>query len=213
MGNSICRKKKNSMNKYVKNGVVIALATLMLSATGTAYADSNDDDDDKKIVYVPVPGPTVYVPVPGPIQYVNVPGPVQYVNVPGPTVTIEKEKIVEKVVTKEVVKKQIETSIYFKPTSANLTSASRAILDKFIKRANANGIKSFDITGYTDSSGGVKGSFELSLQRSIAVRNYISKRVDGAEFNTVGAGISSLHDNDDSLGRQLNRRVDILANN
>lgn len=218
------------MINYKKVSVVIAATLTALSFAGVAHADDTNttSSNDTKIVYVPVPGPiqyvnvpvpgpTVYVPVPGPVQYVNVPGPVQYVNVPGPTVTttitVEKEKVVEKIVKQEIIKNETETSVYFDTSSAKLTYGSRVILDKFIKKAKEKKLTNFDISGYTDSRGGVKGSFDLALNRAESVKKYIAKQIPNAKFNTAGYGISWSYKNNSVIGLQLNRRADIVGSN
>ncbi|MCS7177109.1 MAG: OmpA family protein [Candidatus Kapabacteria bacterium] len=68
------------------------------------------------------------------------------------------------------------------------------------------------IVGYTDRIGEEQYNQELSLRRAQRVRDFLSARVPGAQYEVAGYGESLLlFDNNDPIGRQLCRTVQITV--
>ena len=69
------------------------------------------------------------------------------------------------------------------------------------------------IKGHTDSGGKAEYNMELSLKRAGAVREYLKKcRISGLRLKIIGCGEKiSIADNATPVGRQKNRRVEILV--
>jgi len=68
------------------------------------------------------------------------------------------------------------------------------------------------VVGYTDNQGSEAVNDPLSLARAHSVAKYIqSKGVDGSRITVEGRGEKQpMISNDQSLGRALNRRVEIV---
>jgi outer membrane protein OmpA-like peptidoglycan-associated protein len=71
----------------------------------------------------------------------------------------------------------------------------------------------FQVEGYTDSSGSEDENRKLSTQRAHAVADRLaSEGIDAARISAVGRGESNpVADNDTSAGRASNRRVEIVV--
>lgn len=105
-----------------------------------------------------------------------------------------------------------ESDVLFAVNSATLNSQSRSALNEaaavmvdFPKTAIVS-------QGHTDSSGGEEHNQALSERRSQSVANYlIGQGLDSARIVSLGYGESHpIASNDNSNGRSLNRRVDLL---
>jgi outer membrane protein OmpA-like peptidoglycan-associated protein len=71
------------------------------------------------------------------------------------------------------------------------------------------------IDGFTDSVGSQSSNLDLSQRRADAVRSaLIGRGVDPSRIGAQGYGESfPVADNNDSGGRQLNRRVEVVIGN
>jgi outer membrane protein OmpA-like peptidoglycan-associated protein len=71
-----------------------------------------------------------------------------------------------------------------------------------------------EIDGYTDNTGTAEFNQQLSEERAAAVRNYISQQgVPAGSISTHGFGEDNpVASNDNSAGRQQNRRVELVVN-
>ncbi|TDH20053.1 OmpA family protein [Segetibacter sp. 3557_3] len=104
------------------------------------------------------------------------------------------------------------TIVHFDFNSSVLTRETREVLNDLIASRN---IRSLGIFGHTDQMGSDPYNEWLSLKRARAVKDYLVSR--GVKENMIGVvrgfGAERLISNqDDSLSRQLNRRV-VLMNN
>ena len=71
------------------------------------------------------------------------------------------------------------------------------------------------IEGHTDNTGTATGNQALSERRAAAVRQYLidTFKIDGGRLNSAGFGATRpVASNDTPVGRQNNRRVDLVKN-
>ncbi len=100
--------------------------------------------------------------------------------------------------------------ISFDPGSAELDSASAAVLDALSKALkNCNGVK-IEIAGHTDAQGSATGNLALSQARAEAVMVALQGRqVDVSGMRAVGYGEGvPIADNGKEDGREANRRIE-----
>lgn len=102
--------------------------------------------------------------------------------------------------------------VLFATGQAKLNSRATGSLDKLVTFLKENPDRSISIEGHTDSVGADQYNQVLSERRAIAVKNAIVDQ--GIELNRVSArgyGESTpITSNDTALGRQQNRRVEIV---
>lgn len=104
--------------------------------------------------------------------------------------------------------------IVFTATTANLTPASLAVLDKFATVFDALPDARYTIEGHTDSAGSAASNLTLSKSRADAVRAYLVDVVGGpaSAFSTVGYGETlPIASNATANGRAMNRRIEIIV--
>lgn len=100
-------------------------------------------------------------------------------------------------------------TVYFDFNSFTLNNETRNILNKFIASGKATSVAFF---GHTDQMGSTEFNEWLSIQRALAVRDYLMSK--GLKQNNIsvlrGFGAERLiTDQPDSASRRLNRRVTI----
>lgn len=109
-----------------------------------------------------------------------------------------------------------ESIVRFAFDSSDLTSESKANLDKLAKVLMDNPDTNINIYGYTDSVGKDAYNLKLSERRANSVKNYLSMAgVAIPRMNTMGMGKADpVASNDTDAGRAQNRRVEfaITAN-
>ena len=108
-------------------------------------------------------------------------------------------------------------NIYFKLESADLSDASKEVLDELIVELKANPDWHVNSVGHTDNTGSVKYNNLLSVLRAEAVKTYLYNR--GVEFKRLhayGMGAEqpvaenlAADGSDNPTGRAANRRVEI----
>lgn len=96
----------------------------------------------------------------------------------------------------------------FDTTSADLDPAGRSALERMAEVINDYRKTAVVVQGHTDASGGR----ELSERRADSVRRYLVRRgVEPGRISAVGYGDDApVASNQTELGRQRNRRVDVL---
>lgn len=113
---------------------------------------------------------------------------------------------------------QESTSVTFRINSAILSPEAKRQLDDLATKALASNGYMIEISGHTDSTGGVAKNMRLSRDRAESVVEYltVAHHIPARRFITpMGYGKSdAVADNSTSAGRAQNRRVDvkILAN-
>ena len=93
----------------------------------------------------------------------------------------------------------------------NLVFTFNPLLKELAEHLNKTKWKSLKIIEHTDNQGSAKDNGDLSLQRAIAIKNYLLKKgISKGEFNCIGLGETQpLLSNDTAEGRETNRRVEI----
>ncbi len=110
--------------------------------------------------------------------------------------------------------KSLIRNIYFDYASAVIKDESEPILLRILHLMNSNPTLEIEIHGHTDNLGSKKTNQELSEQRALAVGRWlVSNGVAASRLSTKGFGESvPLASNDDEkMGRELNRRIEIVV--
>jgi outer membrane protein OmpA-like peptidoglycan-associated protein len=102
--------------------------------------------------------------------------------------------------------------VQFATGTANLNVPARESLARFSGIVASYPDLAFVIEGHTDSTGSDATNNELSLQRALAVRDYlIGQGVSASRIDVAGYGSSRpVGDNSTTQGRARNRRVEIV---
>jgi len=102
--------------------------------------------------------------------------------------------------------------VLFDTGRAELKSGASRTLDQLTQFLTEHPDRRVQIDGFTDSVGTDSYNEELSQRRANAVREaLISRGIDSSRIGTEGYGKSyPVADNNDSGGRQLNRRVEVV---
>ena len=100
-------------------------------------------------------------------------------------------------------------NVNFTSAGANLTPASRPVLDKIATAILATPNSRWEVGGYTDNRGAAAANRRLSQRRAQSVVAYlISKGVPAGQLTAVGYGPANpLQPNTTARGRAANRRV------
>lgn len=100
--------------------------------------------------------------------------------------------------------------IRFRLSSAEIGTASYAMLDRLVEFASDCPQTSIEVTGHTDDTGNAHSNQELSMRRARAVADYLLRHgVAERKLIVRGAGSSEpLADNATKLGRKKNRRIE-----
>jgi outer membrane protein OmpA-like peptidoglycan-associated protein len=121
-------------------------------------------------------------------------------------------------VTRIVTIKKVDTliipDIFFNTASYELSPKSYNVLDSFGIRLAAATIDSVVMEGHTDSVGKLAYNTELSLNRALSVKAYVSGQVPGIEDKVIARGyafVRPVASNKTPAGRQKNRRVEIFV--
>lgn len=106
-------------------------------------------------------------------------------------------------------------NIHFESGSDELKSESFQPLIKISEILKNNPSALIFIEGHTDNTGSDSLNSSLSLRRALAVKNFLSEKgINTERITATGYGDSfPLDSNDHSMGRQLNRRVEIKISN
>ena len=104
-------------------------------------------------------------------------------------------------------------SVFFRSNEAVLLPEAQARLGEVADALMATKEMSILIEGHTDSQGSDAHNLELSQQRAIVVRNFLTSRgYDATRVRAVGIGEARpVADNNSPEGRANNRRVEIIV--
>jgi outer membrane protein OmpA-like peptidoglycan-associated protein len=102
--------------------------------------------------------------------------------------------------------------VLFETGKADLLAGATANLDKLVEFLNEYEEKTVLIEGHTDSRGSDSFNLTLSQQRADSVRAYLTSRGIGSQrLSASGKGESTpVASNESSVGRQQNRRVEVV---
>lgn len=107
----------------------------------------------------------------------------------------------------------IEAALFFEPDQSTLSDADKKALDKLASDAMQTQNYMIEIAGYASSTGTKELNQKLSDQRAATVAQYL-RNTDNVPMRRIlaPAGYGASHaaaPNSDSLGRDINRRVDV----
>ncbi|MBI9108604.1 MAG: OmpA family protein [Spirochaetales bacterium] len=108
----------------------------------------------------------------------------------------------------------ITNQIQFAPNTAEMTSEAIPELEKAASLIKSQRKKSILITGHTAAVGTPDAMYRLSIDRALAVKNYLVENgINESSLEIVGfGGEKPIADNDTPEGRALNRRVEFHFN-
>ncbi|MFN4216221.1 MAG: OmpA family protein [Brevinematales bacterium] len=103
-------------------------------------------------------------------------------------------------------------SIEFEFGKATLKSAKMPILDRLAQILKKYSAYEIEVHGHTDNIGSEQRNLELSLQRAMAVKDYLVKKgIPARRMTTKGFGFQyPIADNGTEEGRRKNRRVEFI---
>lgn len=106
--------------------------------------------------------------------------------------------------------KVILQNIYFDFNESVLLQASYKELNELLNFLTSNPAIHVEIVGHTDNFGSADYNMALSLERALAVANYLTERgINSNRIIAVGKGsIQPIVENDSEVGRAKNRRVE-----
>ncbi|GEM_PF-3281204 len=104
-------------------------------------------------------------------------------------------------------------SVYFGKGQSGLTVEQKSQLLEVAKKLKDNPNVKLELHGYTDSVGKAATNRRLSVRRAGVIKNYLVENgIDAARISIIGHGESHPRgDNRTRRGRNMNRRVDIVA--
>jgi OmpA-OmpF porin, OOP family len=110
---------------------------------------------------------------------------------------------------KAIIKLAIQ-NVSFTSSTAELTMASKGILDQLADVLRNNPAYSCDISGHTDATGGAELNMELSKKRAKSCYDYlVLQGIDEKRLSHQGYGLTRpVGDNKTAGGRKANRRVE-----
>lgn len=104
--------------------------------------------------------------------------------------------------------------IFFATASYQLSPKSYRLLDSFSNQLGKFKVDSLVIEGHTDSVGKLAYNQELSINRALAVQEYIEDKLPPGKINFTTRGYAFLkpvRSNKTPAGRQQNRRVEVYV--
>lgn len=105
--------------------------------------------------------------------------------------------------------------VLFATGSAELQGNANRNLDKLVAFLNQYPERRVQIEGHTDNVGSAEYNQGLSLRRAEAVSAYLRQQgIDSQRLSSSGIGMAQpIANNDNEMGRQQNRRVEIIIEN
>lgn len=110
-----------------------------------------------------------------------------------------------------VARIELEQTVHYATDQAALIPDVATRLKEFIESLDPDSNYLIYIEGHTDSSGSAAYNMELSIQRANSIADFLEKYgLDRAKMEIVGYGEElPITNNDDRMGRALNRRVEL----
>lgn len=109
------------------------------------------------------------------------------------------------------IRLQLPGNITFATDSASISQNFHPVLNDVAKVLKKYEKTTMMVEGHTDSTGSAEHNQQLSLNRAMAVRNYlVGNDIDQRRLTTYGYGESQpIADNNTASGREQNRRVEL----
>jgi outer membrane protein OmpA-like peptidoglycan-associated protein len=112
-----------------------------------------------------------------------------------------------------VVDTLIIPDILFETNSSKINKSFSKQLDNILNRISIKTYRQIEVIGHTDNEGSDKYNQHLSINRAIAIRDYIASKnlFNVKDVQAKGLGESQPRSsNKTTAGRQQNRRVEII---
>lgn len=108
---------------------------------------------------------------------------------------------------------EIRSRLVFDRAGAELTFDAKKALDKLVDAMNRYPRPVLEISGHTDDRGDQQTNAQLSLDRAIAVQEYLERSgINPVRLRALGLGESSpIASNNTEIGMKQNRRVEFVA--
>ncbi|MFZ4398986.1 MAG: OmpA family protein [Bacteroidales bacterium] len=102
-------------------------------------------------------------------------------------------------------------NVFFDTGKASLRTESFSALNDLFDALKLKSTMVIEISGHTDNVGNKTANLQLSEQRAISVKNYLTKKgIDGKRIIAKGYGdTEAVAENDTEEGRQQNRRTEV----
>lgn len=122
-----------------------------------------------------------------------------------------KDAKIESVNDGQAIRVTFDSGILFATSSASLSAASQATLQKFAANLKQNSDTDLLIVGHTDNTGSDRVNNPLSYNRAASVRTFLlSQGVAETRMKVEGKGSTEpVADNSTVAGRRDNRRVEV----
>ena len=122
-----------------------------------------------------------------------------------------KDAKIESVNDGQAIRVTFDSGILFATSSASLSAASQATLQKFAANLKENSDTDLLIVGHTDNTGSDRVNNPLSYNRAASVRTFLlSQGVAETRIKVEGKGSAEpVADNSTVAGRRDNRRVEV----
>lgn len=122
-----------------------------------------------------------------------------------------KDAKIESVNDGQAIRVTFDSGILFATSSASLSAASQATLQKFAANLKQNSDTDLLIVGHTDNTGSDRVNNPLSYNRAASVRTFLlSQGVAETRMKVEGKGSAEpVADNSTVAGRRDNRRVEV----
>ena len=122
-----------------------------------------------------------------------------------------KDAKIESVNDGQAIRVTFDSGILFATSSASLSAASQATLQKFAANLKENSDTDLLIVGHTDNTGSDRVNNPLSYNRAASVRTFLlSQGVAETRMKVEGKGSTEpVADNSTVAGRRDNRRVEV----
>ena len=122
-----------------------------------------------------------------------------------------KDAKIESVNNGQAIRVTFDSGILFATSSASLSAASQATLQKFAANLKENSDTDLLIVGHTDNTGSDRINNPLSYNRAASVRTFLlSQGVAETRMKVEGKGSAEpVADNSTVAGRRDNRRVEV----
>ena len=124
-----------------------------------------------------------------------------------------KDAKIESVNDGQAIRVTFDSGILFATSSASLSAASQATLQKFAANLKENSDTDLLIVGHTDNTGSDRINNPLSYNRAASVRTFLlSQGVAETRMKVEGKGSTEpVADNSTVAGRRDNRRVEVYS--
>jgi outer membrane protein OmpA-like peptidoglycan-associated protein len=108
----------------------------------------------------------------------------------------------------------LRNELLFDSGSASLKPGAQRVVDNLAQLMRRQPDRDIAIEGFTDSAGSIEANRKLSQGRAAAVKSaLVARGIDPGRIDSRGYGPAfPVASNDTSIGRQLNRRVEIVIN-